>query len=84
MTRLQLQRRRNRFLRAHHDLASLNRDIPLSFPIMSTSFRHEPVLAGEVVTFLRPASGRTIIDGTLGGGRPQQLAAEGRGAGYRL
>ncbi|MEY2906714.1 MAG: hypothetical protein RLZZ408_1185, partial [Verrucomicrobiota bacterium] len=35
---------------------------------MSTSFRHESVLAGEVVEFLRPAPGRTIIDGTLGGG----------------
>ena len=34
---------------------------------MSTSFRHEPVLAAEVVDFLRPAPGRTIIDGTLGG-----------------
>ena len=74
---LQLQRRRNRFLRAHHDLASLNRDIPLSFPVMSTSFRHEPVLAGEVVTFLRPASGRTIIDGTLGGGGHSSLLLKG-------
>ena len=77
MTRLQLQRRRNRFLRAHHDLASLNRDNPLSFPTMSTSFRHEPVLAGEVVTFLRPASGRTIIDGTLGGGGHSSLLLKG-------
>jgi 16S rRNA (cytosine1402-N4)-methyltransferase len=77
MTRLQLQRRRNRFLRAHHDLASFNRDLPLSFPVMSTSFRHEPVLAGEVVTFLRPASGRTIIDGTLGGGGHSSLLLKG-------
>ena len=77
MTRLQLQRRRNRFLRAHHDLASLNRDTPLPFSVMSTSFRHEPVLAGEVVTFLRPASGRTIIDGTLGGGGHSSLLLKG-------
>ena len=82
MTRLQLKLRRNRFLRAHHDLGSTT--FTLSPISMSTSFRHESVLAEEVVEFLRPAPGRTIIDGTLGGGRPQRLAAEGRGAGYRL
>ena len=66
MTRLQLKLRRNRFFRAHHDLGTPTFPV---FPIsMSTSFRHESVLAGEVVNFLRPASGRTIIDGTLGGG----------------
>ena len=80
MTRHQLKLRRNRFLRAHHDLGTTTfPPIPLS---MSTSFRHESVLAAEVIDFLRPAPGRTIIDGTLGGGRPQRLAAEGRGAGY--
>jgi 16S rRNA (cytosine1402-N4)-methyltransferase len=44
---------------------------------MSTSFRHEPVLATEVVDFLRPAPGRTIIDGTLGGGGHSSLLLKG-------
>jgi 16S rRNA (cytosine1402-N4)-methyltransferase len=44
---------------------------------MSTTFRHEPVLAGEVVEFLRPAPGRTIIDGTLGGGGHSSLLLKG-------
>ena len=44
---------------------------------MSTSFRHESVLAGEVVEFLRPAPGRTIIDGTLGGGGHSGLLLKG-------
>jgi 16S rRNA (cytosine1402-N4)-methyltransferase len=35
---------------------------------MNAPFRHEPVLAVEVVDFLRPAPGMTILDGTLGGG----------------
>ena len=82
MTRLQHKLRRNRFLRAHHDLGTPT--FPSTPLFMNTSFRHEPVLATEVIDFLRPAPGRTIIDGTLGGGRPQRLAAEGRGAGYRL
>lgn len=44
---------------------------------MSTSFRHESVLAAEVVEFLRPAPGRTIIDGTLGGGGHSGLLLKG-------
>lgn len=44
---------------------------------MSASFRHESVLAGEVVEFLRPAPGRTIIDGTLGGGGHSGLLLKG-------
>ena len=44
---------------------------------MSTSFRHEPVLAAEVIDFLRPAPGRTIIDGTLGGGGHSGLLLKG-------
>lgn len=44
---------------------------------MSTSFRHESVLAAEVVDFLRPAPGRTIIDGTLGGGGHSGLLLKG-------
>lgn len=44
---------------------------------MSTSFRHEPVLAAEVVDFLRPAPSRTIADGTLGGGGHSSLLLKG-------
>ena len=44
---------------------------------MSTSFRHEPVLAAEVIDFLRSAPGRTIIDGTLGGGGHSSLLLKG-------
>ena len=44
---------------------------------MSTSFRHEPVLAAEVIDFLRPVLGRTIIDGTLGGGGHSSLLLKG-------
>ena len=44
---------------------------------MNTSFRHEPVLATEVIDFLRPAPGRTIIDGTLGGGGHSGLLLKG-------
>ena len=75
MTRHQLKLRRNRFLRAHHDLGTPTfPPIPLS---MSTSFRHESVLAAEVIDFLRPAPGRTIIDGTLGGGGHSGLLLKG-------
>ncbi len=35
---------------------------------MTTSFRHEPVLAAEIVKFLRPSPGMVFLDGTLGGG----------------
>jgi 16S rRNA (cytosine1402-N4)-methyltransferase len=35
---------------------------------VSADFRHEPVLASEVVALLRPAPGRVVLDGTLGGG----------------
>ena len=35
---------------------------------MNGSFHHESVLAMEMVDFLRPAPGRTFLDGTLGGG----------------
>ena len=75
MTRLQLKLRRNRFLRAHHDLGTPT--FPSASISMTTSFRHESVLAGEVIDFLRPASGRTIIDGTLGGGGHSGLLLKG-------
>ena len=78
MTRIQHKLRRNRFLRAHHDLATTTFSLfTPSTPFMSTSFRHEPVLAKEVVEFLRPAPGRTIIDGTLGGGGHSSLLLKG-------
>jgi len=67
---------RTRFLRAHHDLDSFPATPETHFS-MSTSFRHEPVLAGEVNDFLRPAPGRTIIDGTLGGGGHSGLLLKG-------
>jgi len=35
---------------------------------VSADFRHEPVLAQEVVALLLPAPGRGVLDGTLGGG----------------
>lgn len=44
---------------------------------MNTSFRHESVLAAEVIDFLRPAAGRTILDGTLGGGGHSRLLLGG-------
>jgi 16S rRNA (cytosine1402-N4)-methyltransferase len=75
MTRLQYKLRRNRFLKAHHDLSTTTYSSSTHF--MSTSFRHEPVLAKEVVEFLRPAPGRTIIDGTLGGGGHSSLLLKG-------
>ncbi|HEX3599150.1 MAG TPA: 16S rRNA (cytosine(1402)-N(4))-methyltransferase RsmH [Lacipirellulaceae bacterium] len=41
--------------------------------------QHVPVLAQEVVEWLRPAAGQTIIDGTLGGGGHTRLLAEAVG-----
>jgi 16S rRNA (cytosine1402-N4)-methyltransferase len=64
---------RNRFFRAHHDLETPS----FISDSMNDSFRHEPVLAAEVIEFLRPASGRTIVDGTLGGGGHSSLLLEG-------
>ena len=40
---------------------------------MSTGFRHDPVLAREVVALLRPAPGAVVLDGTLGGGGHSEL-----------
>lgn len=57
----------NRFFRAHLDSDFHAPRLSLPFT-MNASFRHEPVLAAEVVEFLRPRQGSTIIDGTLGGG----------------
>jgi 16S rRNA (cytosine1402-N4)-methyltransferase len=45
---------------------------------VSRDFRHDPVLAREVVALLRPAPGRIVLDGTLGGGgHAELLLAEG-------
>jgi 16S rRNA (cytosine1402-N4)-methyltransferase len=45
---------------------------------VSDGFRHEPVLLDEVVRVLRPAAGRLVLDGTLGGGgHAERLLAEG-------
>lgn len=42
--------------------------------------QHVPVLAAEIVEWLRPAVGQTIVDGTLGGGGHTRLLAEAVGA----
>jgi len=41
--------------------------------------QHVPVLAGEVLQWLRPAAGETLVDGTLGGGGHTRLVAEAVG-----
>jgi 16S rRNA (cytosine1402-N4)-methyltransferase len=41
--------------------------------------QHVPVLAQEVIEWLRPAAGQTIVDGTLGGGGHTRLLAEAVG-----
>ena len=75
MTRLPFNLLRNRFHRAHHDLASpTNARTPQTMPL---SFHHEPVLSAEVIDFLRPAPGRTFVDGTLGGGGHSSLLLQG-------
>src|SRR3972149_4901212 len=43
------------------------------------STQHVPVLAQEVLEWLRPAPGQTIVDGTLGGGGPTRLLAQAAG-----
>jgi len=37
---------------------------------------HEPVMAAEVLAFLRPRDGALILDGTLGGGGHTRLVLE--------
>ena len=41
--------------------------------------QHVPVLAQEVITWLRPAPGQTFVDGTLGGGGHTRLLAQAVG-----
>ncbi|ABC83529.1 16S rRNA (cytosine(1402)-N(4))-methyltransferase RsmH [Anaeromyxobacter dehalogenans] len=43
---------------------------------MSADFRHEPVLANEVLELLRPRPGELFLDGTLGGGGHSGLLLE--------
>jgi 16S rRNA (cytosine1402-N4)-methyltransferase len=43
---------------------------------VTDEFRHEPVLAREVVEILRPAAGCTLLDCTLGGGGHSELFLE--------
>ncbi|GAO03586.1 16S rRNA (cytosine(1402)-N(4))-methyltransferase RsmH [Anaeromyxobacter sp. PSR-1] len=43
---------------------------------MSADFRHEPVLAKEVLELLRPRPGELFLDGTLGGGGHSGLLLE--------
>lgn len=47
----------------------------------SGSSQHVPVLAAEVVAWLQPAAGQTIVDGTLGGGGHTRLLAQAVGTG---
>jgi 16S rRNA (cytosine1402-N4)-methyltransferase len=42
--------------------------------------QHRPVLAEEVMTWLQPSAGQTLVDGTLGGGGHARLLAEAVGA----
>jgi 16S rRNA (cytosine1402-N4)-methyltransferase len=46
---------------------------------MAGPTQHVPVLAAEVLEWLRPAAGQTIVDGTLGGGGHTRLVAEAVG-----
>lgn len=43
--------------------------------------QHVPVLAQEILEWLRPMAGQTIVDGTLGGGGHSRLLAEAVGPG---
>ncbi len=47
--------------------------------MMFASSQHFPVLADEVVNWLRPVPGQTLVDGTLGGGGHTRLLAEAVG-----
>jgi 16S rRNA (cytosine1402-N4)-methyltransferase len=44
---------------------------------VTAEFRHEPVLATDVVRILRPAPGTLLLDGTLGGGGHSELLLAG-------
>src|SRR5689334_18266965 len=46
---------------------------------MAEPTQHVPVMAAEVLEWLRPAAGQTFVDGTLGGGGHTRLLAEAVG-----
>jgi 16S rRNA (cytosine1402-N4)-methyltransferase len=46
---------------------------------MAGQTQHVPVMAQEVLEWLRPTAGQTIVDGTLGGGGHTRLLAEAVG-----
>jgi 16S rRNA (cytosine1402-N4)-methyltransferase len=46
---------------------------------MAEPTQHVPVMAAEVIEWLRPAAGQTFVDGTLGGGGHTRLLAEAVG-----
>src|SRR3954447_25160293 len=46
---------------------------------MTGQTQHVPVMVQEVLEWLRPAAGQTIVDGTLGGGGHTRLLAGGLG-----
>lgn len=46
----------------------------------SAPSQHVPVLAEELLTWLRPSDGQTFVDGTLGGGGHTRLLAQAVGA----
>lgn len=46
---------------------------------MAGPTQHVPVMAAEVIEWLRPAAGQTFVDGTLGGGGHTRLLAEAVG-----
>jgi 16S rRNA (cytosine1402-N4)-methyltransferase len=46
---------------------------------MASSTQHLPVLADEVIEWLRPGPGQVFVDGTLGGGGHARLLAEAVG-----
>lgn len=56
----------------------------ISHPMTLEPTQHVPVLAAEIVEWLRPQSGQTIVDGTLGGGGHTRLLAEAVGDGGQV
>ncbi len=46
---------------------------------MTEQTQHVPVMAPEILEWLRPAAGQTFVDGTLGGGGHTRLLAEAVG-----
>ena len=51
-----------------------------SYAMTPGSTQHVPVLADQVMTWLCPTAGQTVVDGTLGGGGHTRLLAQAVGA----